>query len=174
MSNLIFQEFGFHLFIFGCAGLHSCVGFSSVEASEGYSLVAVHGFLIAVTSLAARGGALGHVGFNSCGQWLSSCGSQALEHRLNSCGTACGIFPDQGSNPCLLHWQVDSLPLSQQGKPWNFSFEYIAHAYSKKLKSHTRGISERKLFLTSLWPTRSPPQSELLLLVLAIFFPETL
>ena len=25
-----------------------------------------------------------------------------------SCSTACGIFPDQGSNPCPLHWQVDS------------------------------------------------------------------
>ena len=25
-----------------------------------------------------------------------------------SCSTACGIFPDQGSNPCLLHWQADS------------------------------------------------------------------
>ena len=23
-----------------------------------------------------------------------------------------GIFPNQGSNPHLLHWQVDSLPLS--------------------------------------------------------------
>ena len=21
----------------------------------------------------------------------------------------CGVFPDQGSNPCLLHWQVDFL-----------------------------------------------------------------
>ena len=30
---------------------------------------------------------------------------------------ACGIFPDQGSNPCLLHWQVDSLPLNHQGSP---------------------------------------------------------
>ena len=28
-----------------------------------------------------------------------------------------GIFPTQGSNPCLLHWQVDSLPLSHQGGP---------------------------------------------------------
>ena len=35
-----------------------------------------------------------HVGFSSCGMWasvvvacgLSSCGSQALEHRLSSCG----------------------------------------------------------------------------------------
>ena len=25
-----------------------------------------------------------------------------------SCSVACGIFPDQGSNPCPLHWQVDS------------------------------------------------------------------
>ena len=25
-----------------------------------------------------------------------------------SCSTARGVFPDQGLNPCLLHWQVDS------------------------------------------------------------------
>ena len=30
-----------------------------------------------------------------------------------------GIFPTQGSNPCLLHWQVDSLPLNYQGSPWH-------------------------------------------------------
>ena len=29
-----------------------------------------------------------------------------------------GIFPIQGPNPCLLHWQEDSLPLSQLGSPW--------------------------------------------------------
>ena len=28
---------------------------------------------------------------------------------------ACGIFPDQGSNQHLLHWQADSLSLSNQG-----------------------------------------------------------
>ena len=28
-----------------------------------------------------------------------------------------GIFPDQGPNPRLMHWQVDSLPLSPQGSP---------------------------------------------------------
>ena len=27
-----------------------------------------------------------------------------------SCTIACGIFTDEGSNPCLLHWQADSLP----------------------------------------------------------------
>ena len=31
--------------------------------------------------------------------------------------TACGIFPDQGSNPCPLHWQADSQPLRHQGRP---------------------------------------------------------
>ena len=31
-----------------------------------------------------------------------------------SCSIAPGIFLDQGLNLCLLHWQVDSLPLSHQ------------------------------------------------------------
>ena len=34
-----------------------------------------------------------------------------------SCSVACGIFPDQGSNPCALHWQADSQPLRHQGSP---------------------------------------------------------
>ena len=34
-----------------------------------------------------------------------------------SCSTACGILPDQGSNPCPLHWQADSQPLRHQGSP---------------------------------------------------------
>ena len=28
-----------------------------------------------------------------------------------------GIFPTQGLNPCLFHWQADSLALSQDGSP---------------------------------------------------------
>ena len=39
-----------------------------------------------------------------------------------SCSAACGIFPDQGSNLCPLHWQADSQPLHHQGSPsWVFS-----------------------------------------------------
>ena len=34
-----------------------------------------------------------------------------------SCSVACGIFPDQGLNPCPLHWQADSQPLRHQGSP---------------------------------------------------------
>ena len=29
----------------------------------------------------------------------------------------CGIFLDQGSNPCPLHWQTGSYPLHHQGSP---------------------------------------------------------
>ena len=37
-----------------------------------------------------------------------------------SCSVACGIFPDQGSNPCPLHWQADSQLLRHQGSPCLF------------------------------------------------------
>ena len=36
---------------------------------------------------------------------------------------ACGIFLDRGLSPCLLHWQMDSLPVSHQGSPLNSVFE---------------------------------------------------
>ena len=44
-----------------------------------------------------------------------------MAHGL-SCSVACGIFPYQGSNWCLLNWQVDSLPLSHQ-EPWRLFFQ---------------------------------------------------
>ena len=34
-----------------------------------------------------------------------------------SSSEACGIFPHEGWNPCLLLWQVDCLPLKHQGSP---------------------------------------------------------
>jgi len=52
---------------------------------------------------------------------LSCCGAQSLG-RVGSIvvalsPAACGTFPDQGSNLCLLHWQVDLLSLNHQGSP---------------------------------------------------------
>ena len=41
-------------------------------------------------------------------------GSAAVAHGP-SCSAAYGIFPDQGSNPCPLHWQADCQPLHHQG-----------------------------------------------------------
>ena len=42
-----------------------------------------------------------------------------------TCSEACGIVPDQGLNPCLLHWQADSNPLSHQGSPGLFLSTFI-------------------------------------------------
>ena len=67
-----------------------------------YSLAGAHGLFIAVTSLVWRMGSRVHA--------FQKPGSQAQEHGLNSCGAraellcAPGIFMDQGSNPCLLHY----------------------------------------------------------------------
>ena len=56
---------------------------------------------------------------------LRSCGSRALEHRLNSCGAWArllhGIWDLPGSEMELvffLHWQADSLSLNHQGSPY--------------------------------------------------------
>ena len=49
-------------------------------------------------------------------------GSAVVAHGP-SCSAACGIFPDQGSNPCPLHWQADSQPLRHQGSPVSLFFE---------------------------------------------------
>ena len=76
----------FYLFL-AVLGLHCCVHFHLVSTSRGYSLV------IAST--------------------LQSTGSVVGAPRLG-CSTACGIFPTQGWNPHLLHWQADSSPLSHQ------------------------------------------------------------
>ena len=81
-------DFFFNSFIFGCAGsLLLCTGFLYLKWA-GFSL-----------------------------QWLlllQSTGSRAVAHRL-SCSTACGIFLDQGLNPCTLHCKADSQPLGYQG-----------------------------------------------------------
>ena len=71
--------------------------------------------------------------FSSCGKWgslliavcrpllLQSTGPRRTDSAVVAHGPsrspACGILPDQGSNPCPLHWQADSQPLRHQGSP---------------------------------------------------------
>ena len=43
---------------------------------------------------------------------------------------ACGILPDQGSNPCPLHWQADSQPLRHQGSPQLFMYGSPPHIHT--------------------------------------------
>ena len=91
------------------------VGSSLAVASGGYSLAGVLGFLIVVASPVGNGLQSAQVSEFAVLR-LYSTGSIAVAHRL-SCLAACGIFPDQGFNLCLLHRQVDSLPLSHQESP---------------------------------------------------------
>ena len=75
-------------------GLRRCAG-SSPVAARGLFFAVVLRLRIAVASLVV-------------GPRLQGTGLAAVAHGLNR-PTACGIFPDQGSNPCLLdllHWQV--------------------------------------------------------------------
>ena len=67
----------------------------SLVVGAGATLVAACGLLISVAARCRASQALVR-GLSSCG----TCGLGCLE--------ACGIFPDQGSHPCLVHWQVDS------------------------------------------------------------------
>ena len=56
---------------------------------------------------------------------LRSTGSRACKF---SCPVACGIFPEQESNPCPLHWQSDSLPQDHQGSPGGVSLVQLQDA----------------------------------------------
>ena len=50
---------------------------------------------------------LQHVGLVIVARGLQSAGSAVVAHGF-SCSEARGVFPDQGSDPCPLHWQADS------------------------------------------------------------------
>ena len=112
------------------------------------------------------------LGLRLCARAFSSCGergplfivvrgpltvtaSLVAEHklqmrRLSSCGSraqlllGCGLFPDQGLNPCPLHWQADSQPLRHQFG-LNYSDLLVILCIPFGLKLH----NSRKL-----WPSR--------------------
>ena len=77
-------------------------GLSLVGVSRGCSLVAVCRLLTVVASLVSENGLYGAQAPVAAVPRLDCTGSVVWMHRL-SCSMACGIFPDQGSNPCLLH-----------------------------------------------------------------------
>ena len=78
-------------------------GLSLAAASGGHSSSRCAGLLLS-RPLLLRGTGSRHAG------------SEIVAHGP-SCSAACGILPDQGSNPRSLHWQADSQPLRHQGSP---------------------------------------------------------
>ena len=86
-------------------------GLSLVVASGDYSLQFMGFSLLWLFLLWSMGSS--HAGF-------SSCGLQALERRLSSCGSRAQLLHGMWDLPgplCPLHWQVDSSPLHHQGSP---------------------------------------------------------
>ena len=64
--------------------------------------------------------------------------SSAVVAHGPSRSAACGILPDQGSNPRPLHWQADSQPLRHQGSP-SFTLNYFLRGPISEY-SHTGGV----------------------------------
>ena len=73
-------------------------------------------------------------GSRVCGpQQLKHVGSKVAASRFR-CSAACGIFSDQGLNPCPLHWQADSYPLYLQGRSPAMTFYIQTRENSINLK----------------------------------------
>ena len=108
-SPHFFFFFLINIFIYLLAVLGLCWVFvaacrlSLVAASGGYSSLQCTGFSLRWPLLLRSTGS-------------RRAGSVIVAHGLSR-STACGIFPDQGLNPCPLHWQADSQPLHHQGSP---------------------------------------------------------
>ena len=76
-------------------------------------------------------------------------GSAVVAHGP-SCSAVCGIFPDQGSNSCPLHWQADSQPLRHQGSParWILIVTQTNNKPFYGLTKDAGGISRKSSALT--------------------------
>ena len=93
----------FFFYLWLCWVFVSVQGFSPVAASGGHSSSRCVGLSLSRPLLLRSTG--------------SRCAGSVIVAHGPSCSMACGIFPDQGSNPCPLHWQADSQPLRQQESP---------------------------------------------------------
>ena len=83
-------------------------------------MAAVGGHLIAVASPVVQ--TLGTQTSVVVARGLQSAGSIVVAHGFSS-SAACGIFPDQGSNLCLLHWQAELFTTELPGEPHPYGFD---------------------------------------------------
>ena len=110
---LIISTFNYYLFIYFwlCWVFVSMRELSVVAASGGHSSLRCAGLSLSWPLLLRSTGS-------------RRAGSVVVAHGP-SCSAACGILPDQGSNPCPLHWQADSQPLRHQGSPTSVLFTSV-------------------------------------------------
>ena len=101
-----FLKFIYYLFIIYfwlCWVFVSVRGLSLVAASGGHSSSRCAGLSVSWPLLLRSTGS-------------RRAGSVVVAHGPSR-SAARGIFPDQGPNPCSLHWQADSQSLRHQGSP---------------------------------------------------------
>ena len=59
----------------------------------------------------------------------------------HSCSTACGVFPNQGSNPCLLQSRADSFTAEPSRKRWPFLQLLCDWTFRDQEEAHVQGSS---------------------------------
>ena len=140
---LLFKKL-INLFIFGCVGSSFlCEGFSLVAASGGRSSLRCAGLSPSRPLLLRSTG-------------TRRAGSIIVAHGP-SCSAACGIFPDQSSNPCALHWQADSQPLCHQGSHKFILICLCLLSISQRSLSLSSRFKTPSLIQYVLSPSFSPP-----------------
>ena len=103
ISFFFFFKFYLFIYLWLCWVFVSVRGLSPVAASGGHSSSQCVGLSPSRPLLLRSTG--------------SRCAGSAIVAHGPSRSTACGILPDQGSNPCPSHWPADSQPLRHQGSP---------------------------------------------------------
>ena len=125
---VFFKTLGLFIYLWLCWVFVSVRGLSLVVASGGHSSSRSTGLSLSRPLL------------------LRSTGSVIVAHGP-SCSAACGIFPDQGLNPCPLHWQADSQPLRHQGSPYCWVLRILCTFWIQVLYQ----ICDLQIFSSSLW-----------------------
>ena len=123
-----------YLFIFGCVGSSFlCEGFLQLRQAG----PTLH-----------RGARASHCrGLSLQSAGSRRAGSAVVDHGPN-CSAVCGILPDQGSNPCPLHWQAVSQPLRHQGSPSDLFLKLLWEMWWSRF-----------VLSSEFWNSKSSPQS---------------
>ena len=127
---LFVLSFKFYLFWASLSLSLLCKAFLQLQRA-GAALVVICGLLTVVASLVTE-----HRLWSTQASVVAVLGLQSISpvvlvHGL-SCSVACGIFPDQALNPCLLHQQEAPLPLSHPGSSSFVDIRSTQHCLSEQ------------------------------------------